>query len=475
MSQKNPDKPLEQRGFEALGKASNLPGLRNSKLLDRLLKRWLGHDLSDNWSMDAEWARLHQEPARARPLLHALFAAVILLLIWAGFAPLDEVAKGEGRVIPSQQLQIIQSLDGGIVESIHVREGQVIEEGQLLLSIDSTRFMSDLAERQAQSMALRAEIARLRALVSDEPLSFDQALQAQAPELIEDETQLHASSLAELEQQQSIFRNQLIQRQQDLREARAASEQYRTTLDLTSRELERTRPLLASGAVSEVDLLRLERDVANLRGELNRANAAITRSSAAIEEAENKILESRLNSINRWRGELSLATTKLEALEQAETGLRDRVSKTDITAPVRGTVQRLFANTVGGIISPGRDIMEIVPLDDQLLIEARIQPKDIAFVRPGQNAIIKFTAYDFAVFGGLEAVVEHISADTITDDRDNTFYLARLRTESAGFGQDLSIIPGMITQVDIITGKKTVLEYLLKPVLRATSEAMRER
>lgn len=466
---------IEQRGFEALGKVTRLPTGRFGRLLDPLLRRWLGSPLTSNWAMDAEQARLLQEPVRARSMLYAMAAAVLVLLGWSALAPLDEVARGEGRVIPSQQLQIVQSLDGGVVEEIHVREGQIIEAGQLLISVDPTRFVSDLQEREAQSLALRAEITRLQALVNEQELQFDDELRLKAANLVDNQTQLYLNSRAELEQQQSGLRNQLNQRQQDLREAQAARDQYRTTLELTLSELQRTRPLLASGAVSEVDIIRLERDVANLRGELNRATAAISRASSAIDEAQNRLQETRLNTLNRWRSDLGEASSRLEALQQAQTGLRDRVSKTEIRSPVRGTVQRLLTNTVGGIIAPGRDIIEIVPLDDQLLVEARIPPKDIAFIRPGQAAMIKFSAYDFSIFGGLPAQVEHISADTITDERDNTFYLVRLRTDASGFSDELSIIPGMTTEVDIVTGQKTVLQYLLKPVLRATSQAMRER
>jgi membrane fusion protein, adhesin transport system len=472
---KKPSDSIEQRSFEALERLSGLGGGRLGRALDPLVRRWLGSPQTSDWAMDAEQARMLQDPVRARAMLYAMLCALLLLLLWAAVAPLDEVAKGEGRVIPSQQLQVIQSLDGGVVESIHVREGQIIEAGQLLISVDRTRFMSDLQEREAQSMALSTDIRRLQALVNERDLSFEEEWRARAPNLVENQIQLYLNSRAELEQQQQGLRNQLSQRQQDLREAQAAREQYRITLELTEDELRRTRPLLTSGAVSEVDIIRLERDAANLRGELNRANAAISRANAAIEEAQNRLAEARLNTLNRWRSELSDATSKLDALEQAQTGLRDRVSKTEIRSPVRGTVQRLLTNTVGGIITPGRDILEIVPLDDQLLVEARIPPKDIAFIRPGQTAMIKFSAYDFSIFGGLPAAVEHISADTITDERDNTFYLVRLRTDASGFSEELSIIPGMTTEVDIITGQKTVLQYLLKPVLRATSQAMRER
>lgn len=470
------DKTIEQQGFDKIGQISQAVGHRGAPLIDRIFGRWLGTSPNQDWLVDAEWGRIQQEPVNARRLLYVMLLSLIAILIWAAHAPLDEVARGDGRVIPSRQLQIVQSLDGGIVEEILVREGQTVEAGDLLLRIDPTRAASNLRESRAQFLSLTAEVARLQALLSnlDEP-SFPDDLVLEAPDIFAHELRTFFSNREELNEQISIFRNQLQQREQDLREARAARTQHANSLSLSSRELQVTRPLLQSGAVSDVDILRLEREVSNARGELNRAEAAISRSEAAIEEARNKIREVELTVRNRWSAQLSESRARLNVLIQAEAGLADVVRQTEIRSPVRGTIQRLFTNTVGGVVTPGREVLEIIPLDDQLIIEARISPRDIAFIRPGQQAMIKFTAYDFAIFGGLTAEVEHISADTITDERDNTFFLVRLRTFESGFDEDLPIIPGMTAQVDILTGKKTVLEYIMKPVLRATSQAMSER
>ena len=469
------DKTIEQKGFEKVGQVSQI-GHKGAPLLDKIFGRWLGTPAEKDWVVDAEWARIQQEPTHARQLLYVMLLVFIALLIWAANAPLDEVARGDGRVIPSRQLQIVQSLDGGIVEEILVREGQIVDQGQLLLRIDPTRAVSSLRESRAQFFSLQAEVSRLQALLDnlEEPV-FPEELLTEAPMIVNHERSTFFSNLEELKEQISIHQRQLEQRQQDLREARAARTQHANSVALVTRELQVTRPLLASGAVSDVDIIRLERDLSNARGELNRADAAISRSEASIEEAKNRIREVELNVRNRWNAQLSESRARLNAISQAGQGLEDVVRQTEIRAPVRGTVQRLFTNTLGGVVTPGREVLEIVPLDDQLIIEARISPKDIAFIRPGQQAMIKFTAYDFAIFGGLTAEVEHISADTITDDRDNTFFLVRLRTFESGFDENLTIIPGMTTQVDILTGKKTVLEYLLKPVLRATSQAMSER
>lgn len=467
-------KTVEERGFEQMERLSQL-GKRGVPLMDRVFGRWLRSPTQESWVVDAEWARIQQEPVHARTLLYMIALTVIALIAWSAHAPLDEVARGDGKVIPSQQLQIVQSMDGGIVEQILVREGQVVEAGDLLLRIDPTRFVSSLRESRAQFLAASAEVARLRALTSDSEPVFGHDLLTEAPELVAQERRLFEASRDELQEQIAIYQRQLEQRQQDLREAQAARSQYASALALSSRELNVTRPLLRSGAVSDVDIIRLEREVSNARGEVNRADAAISRNEAAIEEARTRIREVELSMLNRWRNQLTEAAARLNALTEAESGLADRVRQTEIRAPVRGTVQRLFTNTVGGVVAPGREVLEIIPLDDQLIIEARIHPKDIAFIRPGQQAVIKFTAYDFAIYGGLEAEVQHISADTITDERDNTFYLVRLQTLTPGFDEALPIIPGMTTQVDILTGKKTVLEYILKPVLRATSNALTER
>lgn len=462
--------PTEYRSVERLGALSE----RQGKWIDRWFSRWIQPSSQDDWVTDAEWARINQQPLRARRLLRSIVIAFVVLLIWAAFAEIDEIARGDGKVIPSQKLQTIQSLDGGLVQAIHVREGQIIEAGELLVNVDPTRFVASVAESRAQLLALSAEVTRLEALASGTEPQFSADVQADVS-LLATEQRLYQSSLAELNEQQQGFDRQIEQRQQESAEARAAVTQYRTTLALTQRELDVTRPLLSTGAVSDIDILRLERDIARIQGELNRAVAAQARAESAIEEARNRQRETRLTAINRWQNQLAESSSRLQAVMNVEQGLTDKVTQAEIRSPIRGTVQRLHVNTVGGVISPGRDVIDIVPLDDTLVIEARIHPKDIAFLKNGQRATIRFSAYDFSVYGGLIARVSHISADTITDERDNTFYLVQLATEHRQLQQDLLIIPGMTAQVDIITGKRTVLSYLLKPLLRAKANALTER
>jgi membrane fusion protein, adhesin transport system len=233
--------------------------------------------------------------------------------------------------------------------------------------------------------------------------------------------------------------------------------------------------MVASGAVSDVEILRLERDVSRYRGERDQAAAQIQRIQAAISESQSRALEVEREFRNRARSELSETVAKLDALGEGSVALSDKVKQSIIRSPVKGTVQRLLVKTVGGVVQPARDIVEIVPSEDTLLIEARVQPKDIAFLRPGQDALVRLTAYDFAVYGGFEGTLEHISSDTVIDDKGNAFYVVRVRTKKADLGADLPIIPGMIAQADIMTGKKTVLSYLLKPILRGKYYALTER
>lgn len=414
---------------------------------------------------------------RAQKLVRTALLVTVLLVLWASLAEVDEVTKGEAKVIPSRQLQVIQSLDGGVVSDILVKEGQVVDAGQLLLKIDETRATSGVRESAAQAFALRVKLARLKALAEGrsfqppEPSAGD----SEEARIVEEERQLYDSRSSELNALMGISEQQLAQRRQEQAEARARRDSAARSMELSQQELSKTRPLLATGAVSEVDVLRLEREVTRARGDMEQANAQIARSQAAMSEAARKIQETDLAFRNEARKELSDVLGKLNALNEGAVALADKVDKSQVKSPVRGRVQRLLANTVGGVVTPGKDIVEIVPLDDALVLEAKVQPRDIAFIHPGQAATVKFTAYDFAIYGGLDAVVENISPDTVTDERgQNTFYIVRVRTRQSNFNEKMPIMPGMTAEVDVLTGKKTVMSYLLKPVLRARS-ALRER
>ncbi len=469
--------PAAMAMAESAGRLSGRLSGRLRPWIDRAFARWIppAPDPALGWGVDADWAQLQQEPLRARALLRGAAITIVVLVVWAAIAQVDEVTKGEGKVIPSSQLQVIQSVDGGVVEEILVKEGQQVEAGALLLRIDPTRFVSNLKENEAQYLALLAKSARLEALSHGKAFVAPPQVLRAAPEIAERERILFESSRAELAAQVSIAREQNNQRQQELNEVTARRDQAARGLDLASQELAVTKPLVKSGAVSEVDILRLERDVARLRGDRDQAAAQISRVQAAIQESNRKIEEVELNFQNQLRNDLSDTMAKLASLTAGSGALADRVAKAEVKSPVRGTVKRLLVNTVGGVVQPGKEVVEVVPSDDALLLEARIKPKDIAFLHPGQAATVKFTAYDFAIYGGLDATLEQIGADTVTDEQGNAFYVVRVRTHQSSLGHNLPIIPGMVAEVDVLTGKKSILTYLLKPVLRAKANALTER
>ncbi|MDL2337844.1 MAG: HlyD family type I secretion periplasmic adaptor subunit [Pseudomonadota bacterium] len=428
-----------------------------------------------SFEQQAEVVMSRARTQRARLIVRVAVVVVVLLVLWACFAQVEEVTRGDGKVIPSRQLQIVQSLDGGVVSEILVQEGQVVEAGQLLLKIDETRATSGVRESAAQGFALRARQARLRALAEGAAFKPPSSTNAVEGRILDEERMLYETRRSELGTMIAINQQQLQQRQQELSEMRARKSSAERGLDLGQQELNKTKPLLATGAVSEVDILRLDREVSRSRGEIEQSSAQIARVQAAIGEAQRKIQETELTFRNEARKEMADVMGKLNALNEGAVALADKVDKSQVKSPVRGRVQRLLANTVGGVVQPGKDIVEVVPLDDQLILEAKVQPRDIAFIHPGQDATVKFTAYDFSIYGGLVAKVENISPDTVVDEKGNAFYLVRVRTTQANFSEKLPVIPGMTAEVDILTGKKTVMSYLLKPVLKAKAYALRER
>lgn len=468
---------FSKKAFERTGELVSRTSVHSDAAFGGLVKRLTPIDTHDtlDWAGDADWARLQQEPLRARSLLRLAAGALFLLLIWAAFAQIDEVTRGEARVVPTSQVQIIQSVDGGVVEALPVKEGQVVEIGQLLLRVDPTRFVSSVQESRVSQLALQAKALRLEALTRGTPFNPPAELTREAPDVVAQERRLYESRLAEINAQIGISQNQLSQRKQELNEVRARREQAEHGLELMTKEINATRPMVATGAVSEVEVFRLEREAARLRGDREQATAQISRVESAILEATRKIEEVQLTSRNQMSGELSDTMSKLASLSQGGVALEDKVKHADIKSPVRGTIKRLLVNTVGAVVQPGKEVVEVVPLDDTLILEVQITPKDIGFLRPGQEAMVKFTAYDFSIYGGLLADVIQIGADSVLDEKGNAFYHVRVRTRKPSLGPGLPIIPGMVAQVDVLTGKKTVLSYLLKPVLRAKANAMTER
>ncbi|MCV6587683.1 MAG: HlyD family type I secretion periplasmic adaptor subunit [Marinobacterium sp.] len=476
MSRQQPVTPLN-RGDSSVSDQQTATSFLSTPLLSTpLLSTPAVEDAGDlDWHSDTSKAIRDQQPVRSRLLLYSLMLVVVSLLVWASQAEIDEVTRGEGKVIPSRQVQIVQSQDGGMVTEIAVKAGDQVEAGQLLVRLDATRFAASLRESQSRISALQVRDERLRAIVEQQPFQPQSAWLQQTPEIVRQETELYQARLDELSTLQQIARQQLAQQRQGLTEAGARQLQLQRAMRFARQELSVTRPLVDSGAVSSVELLRLERELSSLQGDKAQADARRNRLAAAVTEAERHIEEVTLNFTNQIREERTRVTAELNALIESSRGLSDRVHQTAVRSPVRGTVKQLHYNTIGGVVLPGKAIAEVVPLNDALLLEAHIRPSDIAFLRPQQHALVKFTAYDFVVYGGLEARVEQIGVDTVTDDQGHAFYQVQVRTERASLGEGLPVIPGMVAQVDILTGKKTILDYLLKPVLRARQNALTER
>ncbi len=423
-------------------------------------------------------ALIEDAPRLVRLTIWSLLGFFIFGVLWAHFAVVDEVTRGDGKAIPSSKLQKIQNLEGGIVAELFVREGQVVEAGAPLLRLDDTRFASNVGETEADRFALLLRIERLSAEIDGRALDMPVKAVEAVPHLAASEQALFASRQQQLRDEVAGLEEQLIQRQQELREFASKREQYSRSLGFLRQEIDMSEPLVAQGAMSQVELLRLRRSEAENRGQLDATSLAIPRAESAIKEVQRKIDETRGRFRSDALTELNEARTELSKIQATGKALEDRVNRTLVTSPVRGIVKQLLVNTIGGVIQPGSDLVEIVPLDDSLLVEARIRPQDIAFLHPGQKAVVKFTAYDYTIYGGLQGKLEQIGADTITDEEGNSFYLIQLRTDKSHLGTEerpLLIIPGMVASVDIITGKKSVLSYLLKPIIRAQAEALRER
>ena len=427
---------------------------------------------------DVRQAQDEDLPRMARLTLWSLLGFFVFAGLWAHFAVVDEVTRADGKAIPSSRLQKIQNLEGGIVAELFVREGQLVEAGAPLVRLDDTRFSSRMGETEADPHALLLRIERLEAGGQDREPVFPAALEQAVPILARSELALHAGRRRQLREEIAGLEAQLEQRQQELRDYMARRGQYSASLALQAEEIRMSEPLVAEGAISQVEVLRLRRAELETRGQLEATRLAIPRAEAAIREVERKVDETRARFRNEALGRLNEARAELNKLAATGRGLEDRLRRTLVTSPVRGIVKRLQVNTIGGVIQPGSDLVEIVPLDDHLLIEARIRPQDIAFLHPGQAAMVRFTAYDYTLYGGLPAHLVQIGADTVSDEEGNSFYLVQLRTERSHLGSEeepLLIIPGMIASVDIVTGRKSILSYLLKPIIRARSEAFRER
>lgn len=470
---------MSQRLFTALSKTHFFFKDRAwlTKPVHQFLERWVPTKTEEDypWEDEAENEIKEQETLRAKKILYSVGAVLGVLLLWAAITRVDEVTQGEGKVIPSKQVQVVQSFDGGIISELLVTVGQLVKVGDPLVRIDETRAISSLRENQSQYISLVAKQARLQALVENKSFELPIHIKQDDPKIYAQEYSLYLSSKSALEAQIGMARDELMQRKAELSEVYAKQEQATKGLNLVTREIELTKPLQNIGAVSEVDILHLEQDAARLRGEQSQAQANIGMVKSAIVEAERKINETEQTAHSKISEELSETTAKLNSISETRVALNDKVIQSTLKSPVNGVISRLYVNTIGGVIQPGKDVLEIIPSDEALVLETKVQLKDIAFIALNQHANVKLTAYDYTIYGTLEADVIGVAADSQVDEKGNAYYIVRVRTVKPSLGPKLPIIPGMAAQVDIMTGKKTVLSYLLKPVLKAKAYAFTER
>ncbi len=450
--------------------------IANARSKGRGRDRYSNDDIQFMNSLSA--AVLAGSPAKFNVLLIIIGIVFVSLTIWASFAKLDERTRGLGKVIPYRQIQVVQNLEGGIIKEILVSEGEAVKKGQIIVTIDDTGAGSSFAESTSMVNELRARAVRLRAEANIKPFNFDLTSVEEMAGLIEKEKRLYETNLRRKANEKAVLEQRLNQREIELSEARLNIQMLAKSTRMIEREIELTKPLYHKGLISELEYIQLKQKNLDKKHEYAVSKKSAETLSSKITEAKNQIQESE----NRYWGEAQKEYNKVMAdmqrLEKTQVAIQDRVERTNVRSPVNGTVNQLLINTVGGVVKPGMDIIEIVPSEERLLVEAKIKPSDIAFLYPGLKAVVKLTAYDFAIYGGLDGVVKHISADTITDESREEFYLVRIETEQNYLGTETNmkkIIVGMTAQVDIITGKKTIMQYLMKPLLRAKENALREK
>jgi adhesin transport system membrane fusion protein len=423
-------------------------------------------------------AVLQTSVSSSRVILWIAVLLVAWFIVWASFSKIDERTSGEGKVVPSSQIQVVQNLEGGIISEILTKEGDKVKKGDILLKIDNKKFLSDFGQNEIKLYELQAKALRLKAQSTGKPFKASKELKEKIPAFIEGEYSLFKSAKNQLISKLKALNEELLQKKNELEEAKNKIELYNHNLDLLEREIKMTKPLVKQGVHSEVDFLKLKREKNDLIDKLESVKHDIVRLKSEIKEQKNKMVEAKLEFQNKAKEELNKTIAEIERVKKSIAPVEDQVKRTLVKSPVDGTINRLYVNTVGGVIKPGMDIAEIVPSHDTLLVEVKIKPSDIAFIHPGQKALVKFTAYDFSIYGGLDGEVVWISADTITDKKENSYYLVRIKTDRNYLGDEnkkLMIIPGMIVTAQILTGKKTIMDYLLKPILKAKNNALTER
>ncbi len=423
-------------------------------------------------------AILEKTPSKISMVLKIWLLTIVILILWASFAEIDEITRGDGKVIPYGNNQIIQNLEGGIVEAILVKEGQMVEKGQVILKINNAKSVSSSRTNEMKFQELQAKRLRLYAEANQKPFKIIATNDPELKTQMELARQLYNSNKLEFQAKDNAIVAQIEQRKQEYKEAKAKIRSLKKSLQFVQEEISMTAPMVQEGVKSRVDFLKLKREANDIEKDIEATELSLPRITSSIKEYRNKREENKQLFINNAKKELNEVTAEISRLQTQQVALTDQVERTMVKSPVEGIVQKLFVNTVGGVIKPGDDLVEIVPTSKKLYLEVKIKPSDIAFIHPGAKAKVKISAYDYAIHGGLMGEVVSISPDTITDKKDNTFYIIHIVTEKNHLGtkeHPLKIIPGMTVNVDILTGKKTVMQYILKPIIKSKQYVFSER
>ncbi len=418
-------------------------------------------------------------PLSKHILLLVICGFFALFIGWSMMAELDEIARGQGEVVPSQDVQVVQTLEAGTVEEFLVKEGQEVERGQVLMRLSDIQASSDLGSRNARYYGLLAAITRLQAEAEGKmaPVFPDEVMKG-APQSVTEELNTFRANRLQLSNQTSVLEQQLAQRSQEVRGWQTRVNDAQNSIDLIKQERSMIAPLVERGTAPRMELIQLDQRINQAKSDLNGAQSSLRQAQGAVNEVRARVNEIESSAKAQAQTELSAKLIEMNEVKETLGALTQRKERTELVSPVKGKIQEINIKTVGGVVRPGDDIIKIVPLDDQLIIEAKIRPSDRAFIHPGLKAVVKITSYDFSIYGGLKAEVTDVSADTITDEKGNTFYRVRLLTQENKLkrrGKEYDIIIGMQASVDIITGKKTVLQYLLKPFIKTLDVAFTER
>jgi membrane fusion protein, adhesin transport system len=415
---------------------------------------------------------------RDHALLYAVTALIAFFLLWASFTTLDEVSRGDGKVVPSSEIQVIQNLEGGIIDEFLVKEGDLVKAGQVLLRMRNTQAKADYGSTYQKYLAIYAAIARLEAEAKGLEPAFPDEVVKGAPDSVKAEQAAFEANRQQRERQAEVLKDQRSQREQDVIELKRRIADAGSVLKLSQDERSMVAPMVTKGAAAKKELLQIDQQIASRRAEMNGYNSSLPRAVSAVREAESKLAELESASRADAQKELSVRVGELSTIRQTLAAFEDKSARTEIKSPVSGTVKEVKIKTVGGVARPGEAIMEIVPGEDRLIVEARVRPADIAFIHPGQKAIVRLTAFDFSVYGAVDGTVIEISPDAIVNEKGESFYRVRVSTPETRLkkgSKSYDIIPGMQATVDIVTGKRTVMTYLLKPFVKASQTALRER